>query len=1248
MRLKRLNLHGFKTFAPRTELVFGEGISAIVGPNGSGKSNIADAIRWVLGEQSLSVLRAKKTEDLIFSGSSTRAPLGMAEVSITIDNTDHLLPVSFSEVTITRRAYRSGESEYYINRSRVRLRDVLDIASALGQAYTVVGQGLVDAALSLRPEERRELFEEAAAIRGYYSQREDALRRLTRTEENTARVHDLVVELEPQVRRLERQAKQAEEYGQLQDQLRTLLVEWYARRWRQGVAALHQAMQAEQQALALVEQRKAQVAAGTTALSEARAKVWALVDRVSALQQESARLHAGHASQSQARAVLEERLASARTLQESLVREQEDLLRTLAQVRSRLEQLEAEEHACEREVASLEEAGREVRAVLAALDAQAASVRAEQEREQAQLASLERQCAELQDRLDAVRQRIAEQAQSASQAEAALVGLQQKLASEEAALQQHQHDLSSARQAVQVAEQALAAARSALARARTAQSAVETKRGDLVRRREGLSMELAALTGEQQAGLYGGVRAVVAEASAGRLTGYVGTVSELIRVPAHLEAAIEAALGGRLQEVVVQGWADAERAIAMLKQSGAGRATFLPLDTIRAGAVLPTPGGRGVVGVAYDLVEYDAPVEPVARMLLGRLLVVEDLPSARRILSAMPAGAAWTIATLEGEVVRPGGSITGGTEVQRRDHRAQDRGRNRTILARERRRRELLAALDEADAAISTTNAELERAVAAVRDLEAELARTTGMAEEARKRQMAAQVAVVEQQAARSRVQQEIAWHSRLVEEAGRAVQTLNAEVVQTEARIEELQAQAAPLRERLDALRRRLDALQAERASVAESAGEGHTRLAVLAETLKSIRSRRQELSAELAKHEEHSQALSRRIEDARRAESAITGQLDRLAGIIAGLASRIGELEPAISDAEQQARACEAEAARIEQTQAELQAALVECETAYSHAAVERQRCTGVLETLRMEITEELGIGDSSVPGNSDSDPPAGEHDGEGTPSVEHWPRWNALLASLQSDHAAMTHDGHGQRRPARHTDQSTSDLSNPELERRVYALRARLSRMGPVNPLAVEEHAALAERYEFLQTQLRDLTSAGESLRKVIAELDRTMREQFASTFAQVNEAFQHYFNFLFGGGTARLELTDPQDTQTSGVEILAQPPGKRLQPLAALSGGERALTSAALLFALLKVRPVPFCVLDEVDAALDESNVARFRTALQGLSTHTQFVVITHNRGTIEAADTLYGVSMSGDGTSQLLSLKVVSPQSSAVG
>ncbi len=1246
MRLKRLNLHGFKTFAPRTELVFGEGISAIVGPNGSGKSNIADAIRWVLGEQSLSALRAKRTEDLIFSGSSTRAPLGMAEVSITIDNADHLLPVSFSEVTVTRRAYRSGENEYYINRSRVRLRDVLDIASALGQAYTVVGQGLVDAALSLRPEERRELFEEAAAIRGYYSRREDALRRLTRTEENIARVHDLVVELEPQVRRLERQAKQAEEYGQLQDQLRALLVEWYARRWRQGVAALQQATQAEQQALALVEQRKAQVAAGATALSEARAKVWALLDRVSALQQESARLHAEHASQCQARAVLEERLAAARTLQESLVREQEGLLRTLAQVQARLEQLEAEERACEREVTSLEEAGREVRAALAALDAQAASVQAEQEREQARLASLERQCAELQDRLDAARRRIAEQAQSASQAEAALVGLQQKLASEEAALQQHQHDLSSARQAVQVAEQALAAARSALAGARTAQSAVEAKRGDLVRRREGLSMELAALTGEQQAGLYGGVRAVVAEASAGRLAGYVGTVSELIRVPAHLEAAIEAALGGRLQEVVVRGWADAERAIAMLKQSGAGRATFLPLDTIRAGAVLPTPGGRGVVGVAYELVEYDALVEPVARMLLGRLLIVEDLPSARRILSAMPAGAAWTIATLEGEVVRPGGSITGGAEVQRRDHRAQDRGRNRTILARERRRRELLAALDETDAAISTTNAELERAMAAVRDLEAELARAAGMAEEARKRQMAAQVAVVEQQAARSRVQQEIAWHSRLVEEAGRAVQALNAEVVQTEAQIEELQAQAAPLREHLDALRSRLDALQAERAGVAESAGEGHTRLAVLAETLKSIRSRRQELSAELAKHEEHSQALSRRIEDARRAESAITGQLDRLAGIIADLASRIGELEPAISDAEQQARACEAEASRIEQAQAELQAALIECETAYSHAAVERQRCTGVLETLRMEITEELGIEDSSVPGNPD--PPASEHSGEGAPSVEHWPRWNALLASLQSGPAAVPHNGHSQRRPARHTDQSTSDLSNPELERRVYALRARLSRMGPVNPLAVEEHAALAERYEFLQTQLRDLTSAGESLRKVIAELDRTMREQFASTFAQVNEAFQHYFNFLFGGGTARLELTDPQDTQTSGVEILAQPPGKRLQPLAALSGGERALTSAALLFALLKVRPVPFCVLDEVDAALDESNVARFRTALQGLSTHTQFVVITHNRGTIEAADTLYGVSMSGDGTSQLLSLKVVGPQSSAVG
>src|SRR3954451_11059594 len=288
MRLKRLQLHGFKTFAPRTELVFGEGLTGIVGPNGSGKSNVADAVRWVLGEQSLSNLRAKRTEDLIFAGSSNRAPLGMAEVSITIDNSDRLLPLEFSEVTLTRRAYRSGENEYYINKSRVRLRDVLDIASTLGQAYTVVGQGLVDGALSLRPEERRELFEEAAAIRGYFVQREDALRRLTRTEENVTRISDLAAELEPQVRRMERQARQAEEDGKLEAELHALLERWYASRWLTATTELRKAEADEESARRVVEARKGEVAQVGAQLAEARARVWQLVDAVSVLHEERA------------------------------------------------------------------------------------------------------------------------------------------------------------------------------------------------------------------------------------------------------------------------------------------------------------------------------------------------------------------------------------------------------------------------------------------------------------------------------------------------------------------------------------------------------------------------------------------------------------------------------------------------------------------------------------------------------------------------------------------------------------------------------------------------------------------------------------------------------------------------------------------------------------------------------------------------------------------------------------------------
>jgi chromosome segregation protein len=1216
MRLRHLYLHGFKTFAPRTELLFGEGLTAIVGPNGSGKSNIADAVRWVLGEQSLSNLRAKRTEDLIFAGSSNRAPLGMAEVTITIDNTDRLLPLEFSEVTITRRAYRSGENEYYINKSRVRLRDVLDVASTLGQAYTVVGQGLVDAALSLRPEERRELFEEAAAIRGYFVQREDALKRLGKTEENIARVNDLASELEPQVRRMERQARQAQEYGKLQAELLELLDVWYRSRWKVAVASLLRAQTAEEAALADVEQRKAALAEKTAELGEARTRVWQFVNEVSELNERRAQGQSRHAAGSQSQAVLAERLSSARGQRQALDKEREALVGNLRGATAQVAQLDAEAAKTSEEMEALQSAGRDVAQRLGEIDARLSEAQEQHQRDAAQLDALARKRGDLQNRLAEAERQRAEQEHAVVGAEDALNALSKRVLAEETSLEERHHALTAAQRSVVEAEREQSSAQQALARARSAQAGVEVTRREALKKADGLASQLAALAGEQQASLYGGVRAVVAAANEQKLAGYVGTAAELIEVPSNLETAIEAALGGRLQEVVMQSWADAERAIAMLKSQGAGRATFLPLDTLRFPSRLTPPKGPGIVGVARDLVHYEPYLANLAESLLGRLLIVEDLPAARKTLAGLQANAPWTMATLGGEVVRPGGSVTGGSNTREGATGLGDgRPRARTILGRERRRRELVSAHEKSLAEVAEREAALESAIAAVREAERGLAAATSRTDEARKSQAAAQIAHVEQGSVAARLYQEVAWRNGLLAETRKNIEELGEQLAQMATQRDEVAALVGPQSRAVEERKLAVEELRQEREKVAQSMGEGQTRLAVLAEGLRNVRARTADAKREASRVEASLRDTARRLDEAEAEEKVLVRRLEAQAGEVKQLAEQLASTEAQIGQSERQVRVFESEVSRVEGEQSDLQSTLLESETLHSRAAVETQRCAGTLNSLRVEIVEEVGGG-----------PEADGYQLSAINSEGDWQRW-PLDAGGESPNERD------------YVAEATVPEHDPELERRIYAMKARLSRLGPVNPLAMEEHAALAERHSFLQTQLTDLLGAAESLRRVIAELDRTMRDRFAATFEQVNEAFQHFFSTLFGGGSARLELTNPEDVSASGIEILAQPPGKRMQPLAALSGGERALTSAALLFALLRVRPVPFCVLDEVDAALDESNVTRFRSALQELGQKTQFVVITHNRGTIEAADTLYGISMAGDGTSQMLSLKV---------
>ena len=1227
MRLKHLTLQGFKTFAPRTDLRFGEGLTAIVGPNGSGKSNVADAVRWVLGEQALSNLRAKKTEDLIFAGSSNRAPLGMAEVSITLDNADRLLPLEFAEITLTRRAFRTGENEYYINKSRVRLREILDLAQALGQAYTVVGQGLVDAALSLRPEERRELLEEAASIRGYFTQREDALRRLSRTEENVARVNDLASELEPQVRRMERQAKQAQEFQKLECDLHALLKTWYAGKWTHALSALQRAERAERDAEQAVTARKAEAASKEATLQEVRARAWGLVDSVSGLHARRATIQAAHATKSQAHAVMSERLTSIQGQKRTLGQEQADLIATRTLIERQLRVLEADAAERAAEMAALQEAEKDVTARLAALDAQLRAAQEQHSTCAARVEALQRHITDLQNRLADARNQAARLQQNAEEGESALGLLRSQLENADAELLAAHTALLAAEEALVQAGEAQSAAGSELEAARASRSSAEARRRDLVRQGDALASQLASLVGEQQASLYGGVRSVVAAAREGRLSGYVGTVAELLQVPPHLETAIEAALGGRLQEVIMSRWADAEAAIAMLKQSGAGRATFLPLDTLRVSNVSAPPKGAGVVGLASDLVEYDSSLSGLAGMLLGRLLIVEDLPAARKTIAGLHANAPWTLATLDGEVVRPGGSVTGGSNTRAGDRQAQ----GRTLLARERKRRELSASQRALSIQLSAADEGIKDAEAQVLACEIALAQANMDGDTARGSQVSAQVAHVERQGAVNRLRQEITWREGLLADAHKAAQSTVNLQRDMAAQIAEADQQIGPLSDEVQRAKVRLDDLTAQRHEIVQNRGASQTRLAVLAEALRNTRAREHDLRSQIERSSAQHSALQQRIARAAEEEAQLLIKIEAHTSEMDALGRELSEIEGQVGPSELEVKSLEGDVSRVEAEHSSLQAALLESETLHSRASVERERCVGVLDTLWLEIAEELGEDlAGSAPAHGASNGAGAAHAGATHTSWrevrEHGPVHDGVMPMPLLLVAPEVHI-------------PLAEGETSDLERRIVALRSRLSRIGPVNPLALEEHATLSERHTYLRGQLQDLAAAAETLRRVIGELDRTMREQFAATFAEVNEAFSAFFTALFAGGTARLDLTNPHDYTATGIEISAQPPGKRMQPLAALSGGERALTSVALLCALLKVRPVPFCVLDEVDAALDESNVTRFRSALQELGAKTQFVIVTHNRGTIEAADTLYGVSMAGDGTSKLLSLKV---------
>ena len=1203
MYLKRLEIQGFKSFAAKTAFEFGPGVTAIVGPNGSGKSNLADALRWVLGEQNPRVLRSRKAEEVIFAGDRRRPPAGVAEVSIVLDNGDGWLPLDFEEVSVARRLHRSGESEYLINRARVRLKDVADLfeRARVGQnSYAIMGQGLVDQVLNLRPEERRALIEEAADVRGHRTKIVDAVDRLNATRENLDRVDLLIGEIAPRLAQLEAQARQAGDYARLTEQLGAALQAFYALQWSERESGLDAARRLYEERMHAVVQAQATVERLAGEAAEIGAELAGERERAAAGEQTLRELDDRMRREEQRLALLAER--------RSLIAQRiEEITLDIAGLRH-----QQADFADDTSVAETLPGAEEAEAELQRVETELQAARAEHE-----TALREQSAAD-----DALRQARAQSSAAddrSSRLERELRGLEREQADQAgrrngllARLRKQGADsLQYARRQFEAAQRHAAAAEAyALARAEAvagseARAAADRDRTNIAHEREALEarLELLARLRDDARGGDAALRLLVdAAQSSGpdappRL---LAVFADLLRVQRGCETAIEAALGDQLSAVLVPEAVDARAAVQALLTGQSGRATVLALTALRPSRPVNLSGERGVVGVASRLVKCDGRYRDVVDTLLGRVIVVEDDAAAERML---PRGLG-TVVTLEGTLYRSSGAISagkagvGGLALAYQQELDELPGRMAALrvleAAKTREAEQTAADADAAEGRARAIEAQLRtaeheqraateglaRAKAAIAALKGEAGFLRGAGAGFADRRLRLRDDLTAANAERGRLLQQFRAAQQLAEQARRRAETWRGPVNDLRGRL----AAAIGARQALAQQQAALQRLRDGRRAAAER-------------TVEAISSRTVDLDrrqAELQSVESDERETAASVSQARAELADARAALQPLRERVTSLAAREREL----SEAHLGGRT----------TLIEHERAAIEAEAAVS-------RRGQAIERLREELEAE-GL-----------EPPHAEG------AV-------AAAAALAARVLSSTAGGAEPLPPfAAAESQAATQATIERLQSRVRSLRGKIRQLGPVNAQAEADYEEARERHAFLSSQVADLRVAEQDVQVALEELRRVVRERFRESFHAINADFGRYFKTFFGGGNARLALTEPEDYGESGVDILAQPPGKRQQHLQLLSGGERSLAAVALLFALLETNPAPFCVLDEVDAALDEANVGRFSETLATLAQQTQFVLITHNRGTVQAASAIYGITMSGDGVSTVLSMRL---------
>ncbi len=1180
MFLKSIEVQGFKSFANKIVFQFHNGITGIVGPNGSGKSNVADAVRWVLGEQSVKQLRGGTMQDVIFSGTETRKPLSYAYVAITLDNTDHALPTEYEEVTIARRLYRSGESEYLLNGTACRLKDVNELFYDTGigkEGYSIIGQGQIDRILSGKPEERRELFDEAAGIVKYKRRKASALKKLENEQNNLVRVNDILAELERQVGPLERQSEKAKQYLSYKENLKTLDVNAFlleheslnaklidveeklniasndlaeVKEKYDGVKDEYDQMQEEISNLDK-EIEKARNELSNTDLNRSR-----LEGQIELLKEKIRSAGDSDAYYLDRKASIEKEIEESKAEKDRIINDNKDFdaqaeetEKTAKELADALEKVQAEIEDLNKRI----EDGKNV--IIGELNSRS-TIKAKMSRFDSMNEQINVRKAELNSRLLRVKSDEEERKESIKLMEDEFEKASKDIRDKNAQVREVEEKIDELRSKINKTDDQL-------------------RQNQNIYHQEKTKLQTLLDIAERYDGYGGSVKKVMEQKATYK--GIVGVVADIIKVDKKYETAIETALGGNIQNIVTKNEDTAKKLINYLKENKLGRATFLPLDAVTAPQqikAIDVLDEKGVLGLAHTLVDTDPEYAIVAESLLGRFVVVDNVDNATKI--ARKYNYTIRMVTLEGELLVPGGAISGGAF------------RNNTNFLGKRRE------ISDLEKSVAKLEKEIEagdKEVNELRDLRtekrAELERLNREVQELTIKQNTARINL---SSARERMEEE----SENMQSLSAEQQTIDSQLIEIEEGRKQAQVE--------------LSASEELEAKTQEEVNELNK---LLEEKHKEESDRSAKVNAFEVEVQKMRQALDFKQANLDRIDSDLAKSEEELSNVLAALesnANMIKENKDSIAQIESTIEMSYTVAENQQNQMKDNLAKKKELSDKQKRFFEDREALAGRMSSLDKEVFR-LNAQKEKAEESIES-------------HINYmWDEYEITLSAA-----------------AQIRDENMTDLT--VMKRDIAEIKDKIKRLGDVNVNAIEEYKEISERYNTMKTQQEDLVEAAETLKGIIAELDSAMRKQFSEKFKEISDEYDRVFKELFGGGKGTLELMEEEDILEAGIRIIAQPPGKKLQNMMQLSGGEKALSAIALMFAIQNLKPSPFCLLDEIEAALDDSNVGRFAKYLHKLTKHTQFIVITHRRGTMENVDRLYGITMQEKGVSTLVSVNLI--------